>query len=328
MADGYYSEEEAQEILRLATRKATSEGGMSRDRLIEAAAEMGIDPADVLAAEKELRSKHEKVELREQYLVATRRKFFGSTTSLVGTSITLFGINYLTSGFHGIWSMWAIWPCGFMALGALKEGWEFLISRTPMGEEEFENWIARQRRKELFVQGQLSDPASPTTMQAAREICAEHGPDHRDHAIDAMHHQLGLRRRDAKTLVKVIYGERSPEVLASLAPVNPQSFIDIARAARDYHGDAKLSAIATVREKTGLGLAEAKALVDNVYREQSSVRQTPPNPPVSTYEAARQALAEAGPEHKLVAAHLLQQRTGIGIQEATDAIEAVVELSH
>jgi ribosomal protein L7/L12 len=327
MADGYYTDQEAQEILRLAARRDQADGGMSRERLIQAAAEMGIEPAAILAAESEVRAREEKNSLRKQYLEAKKRKFFGSTSSLVGTSIMLFGINYLTSGFHGLWSMWAIWPCGFMALGAAKEGWEFVTSRSAMGDEEFERWCAKNRRKQLFVEGHLTDLNSPTTQQAAREICAEYGPDHRDKSLEAIREQMGLDKKAAKYLVKTVYGEPT-WVVPAPGQTASQALWEIAVAARHEHGPAKLNAIKSVRDKTGLSLAATKDLVDSVYRNEKFNHLATPSAAVSTYEAARQAISEAGVDHKIVAIHLLQQRTGISIQEATDAVEAVLELSH
>jgi ribosomal protein L7/L12 len=271
MADRFYTENEAQEILRLATSRSASNGGMSRERLIEAAAEMGIDPTDIIAAEQDILARQAKADLRRRYAEATKREFLGGASHLVGISVLLFGINFLTmGGFHGIWSTWAIWPCGFMAINVLKEGWEYFASRTALGDGEFEKWCERQLEKDAKSQMKewtKTHPGQDYALIAARQAYAE----------------------------------------------NP---------------DAKLNAIKQLREKTGLGLKDAKDLIESLEREVRHGNLQRAAPAASTYEVARQALSEVGPERKYEAIDLVRARTGLGMREADEAVSAVLELSH
>ena len=278
MADRIYSDKEAQEILSLAARRAVSDGAMTRDRLIQAAAEMGIEPDMVLAAEREVLAKESKLELRREFVASRRKDFWGSLSSIGGTCLLLFGINFLTSGYHGIFSMWAIWPCGFMALSTLKHGVEYLTAATPLADNEFESWREHQKKKQKVSEWIDAHPDAAMSVKVARLSCVEFDAEHKDHAVDKVHRETGLPRRDAKDLVNAIYREQ-----AYGTPVS---------------SDPKWA-----------NLEKAK-------------------PAPSSYEAARKALDEVGPNRRLEAVELVRARTGLGVQEAEEAVQAVSELRH
>jgi ribosomal protein L7/L12 len=90
-------------------------------------------------------------------------------------------------------------------------------------------------------------------------------------------------------------------------------------------GDKKIEAIKVVREATGLGLKEAKDLVEAAERgepifppvvEQPTVERPllPPDWPEQVLELLRQG-------NKLEAIKLYRQETGVGLKEAKDAVE-------
>ena len=82
-------------------------------------------------------------------------------------------------------------------------------------------------------------------------------------------------------------------------------------------GDS-IGAIKLVREATGLGLKEAKDIVDEILRGNSvQVSAKAPSGPLPLDVV--QAL-KAG--HKIEAIKLLREQTGLGLKEAKDAVEA------
>jgi ribosomal protein L7/L12 len=84
------------------------------------------------------------------------------------------------------------------------------------------------------------------------------------------------------------------------------------------HGGKKIGAIKLYRERTGVGLKEAKDAVEALERGQSlPTRETVD----STMEAEVVRLLEGG--KKIEAIKVYRERTGVGLKEAKDAVEAV-----
>lgn len=86
----------------------------------------------------------------------------------------------------------------------------------------------------------------------------------------------------------------------------------------------KIEAIKLIRERFGLGLKEAKDLVDGLEQGKSTEFQVTfqPRTPLSIdYESEVRRLLAAG--NKIGAIKLIRQNTGIGLKEAKDAAEAM-----
>jgi len=73
MDERFYSDEQAQEILRLAARTSAGSGAISRSQLLETAAELGIQPAEVLQAEREF-FEHQALESDRKAFVKQKRR--------------------------------------------------------------------------------------------------------------------------------------------------------------------------------------------------------------------------------------------------------------
>ena len=85
----------------------------------------------------------------------------------------------------------------------------------------------------------------------------------------------------------------------------------------------KLEAIKLMREKTGMGLAEAKQAVEAIGREEAIV---PPAPGLAaTIERAQRMSEEvrrlAARGQKIEAIKLLREKSGIGLKEAKDLVD-------
>jgi ribosomal protein L7/L12 len=114
-----------------------------------------------------------------------------------------------------------------------------------------------------------------------------------------------------------------------LSALDDEAFRD--RVLGEIQGGRKIEAIKLVRERTRLGLAEAKALVDAVERGDASIDLD--LVPTSSLDNATVALNDPGLAARLVveiaagrkieAIKLLRERTGLGLKEAKDAIDAL-----
>ena len=145
----FYSEEEADQILRKAVENSVVTGAMTRERLLATAAELGISEDAILRAERELAERREEEEQKKaeaqdlkEYRAYRWRKAWSGLSGWVSTSILLLGFNYLTS--HTI--TWAIWPVGIWGLVELGHVVEALMSPTSRGEG-FERWRRRRSRR-------------------------------------------------------------------------------------------------------------------------------------------------------------------------------------
>ena len=113
-----------------------------------------------------------------------------------------------------------------------------------------------------------------------------------------------------------------------------------ARVLDEIEAGRKIEAIRLVRERTRLGLADAKALVEalasgdtsvdlTLARETLSSRQGELAPSVDLAletlapDLAAQLVLELAAGRKIEAIKLLRERTGLGLKEARDAIDAL-----
>jgi ribosomal protein L7/L12 len=105
-----------------------------------------------------------------------------------------------------------------------------------------------------------------------------------------------------------------------------------ARVLREIEAGRKIEAIRIVRERTRLGLADAKALVDalaagddgvDLALARQSVGDDVAQVALDDPELAAQLVLELAAGRKLEAIKLLRERTGLGLKEAKDAIEAL-----
>lgn len=79
----------------------------------------------------------------------------------------------------------------------------------------------------------------------------------------------------------------------------------------------KIEAIRRYREQTGADLAAAKAAVEALQRDE------PPAPPAEDSPDAAEIVALLQGGKKIEAIKLYRQRTGVGLKEAKDAVEAL-----
>lgn len=153
MSEGFEplkSDEDVEEILRLAVRGTTADRGSLRDRLKMSAEELGI-PADALAeAEKEwlLRKRSEADRLDE----ALDRKLFkkiqvGEFISHLGAYLAINGFLFWLDFRKGNDIDWAIWPILGWGIAIVIHLFK-LFGTDKETDREFQRW-RKKRRKQL-----------------------------------------------------------------------------------------------------------------------------------------------------------------------------------
>ncbi|MBI1756985.1 MAG: 2TM domain-containing protein [Fimbriimonas ginsengisoli] len=140
----YYNEEEAEQILKLAAANQGIQGPLSRERLIETAAELGISPQAVEAAEQQfaLRQTHD-AEMRE-FVNVQRRGFYSDFTTYLIVNGFFVGQQLLRHGNLG----WTAYMLGGWGIGIAFHA-RSTFDRNSIGfRRAFDQWKARQKARE------------------------------------------------------------------------------------------------------------------------------------------------------------------------------------
>ncbi len=173
MTDGqtFYDEDEAETILRLAARHSGLEGGMTRERLLATAEELGISPAAVEAAEREIRGAREVDALRKEYEAEVRRGHWSEVSSWLRGSVVLFGINLIIEGFQlgPLADFWCVWPIGIWGFVLVGRMIERAVTHRVAGEERFQQWRARRERRKARGAGHGLERRVETLVEDALE---------------------------------------------------------------------------------------------------------------------------------------------------------------
>jgi hypothetical protein len=201
----HYNDTDAEEILRIASRDSAL-GGMSRDRLMQTAAELGISPDAVLRAEEQMvkereanRVKAEDELLRTQYDQQRRRRFLTEFLTYVGVNAGLIGI-WAMSGASYFWPGWVLvgWGIGVVT--------DFVKTFFDTDEAKFQRWKKRTHNK--LASAKSSDQARPML----DDITAT-GDITKIEAIKELRERLSIDLREAKNLADT-YEQEHPGVFS------------------------------------------------------------------------------------------------------------------
>lgn len=140
----------------------------------------------------------------------------------------------------------------------------------------------------------------------------------RSAAIRAYAAHTGLSIEAARDTLDAIMSGQIPVESLVTNPA-PSVNVDDALEAALRAGN-KIEAIKLYREKTGLGLAEAKSAIDAMMNGATAPPLPPRAAPVNL-DAAIQNAVRAG--QKIEAIKLYREKTGLGLKEAKDAIDAL-----
>jgi hypothetical protein len=176
-----YTQEEAERILRLAADQDPE--GISRPRLVEMAAELGVSPEQVAAAEDELRTQErERQQLRIRRLRDLRER---ATLYVIGTGALVAADILLNRTVT--WSYWLILVWG-IALGGRAA--RVYLSSPERREREYRRWKDDRARH----------PLSDEYRRALDEIFTRF-PGQKLQAVREMRDRFGLDLREAKDVV-------------------------------------------------------------------------------------------------------------------------------
>lgn len=138
MAERFYDEEEAEAILRLAAGRAS--GGMSWERLLSMAAELGIPPDAVEEAEKAIAVQRQDHNLRSEYDRHVRHEFASHLISYIIVNTFLVVLNLVTSP-HTFWVAWVLMGWG---IGLAFHFASTFLKNSDNYESEFVKWKAKR----------------------------------------------------------------------------------------------------------------------------------------------------------------------------------------
>lgn len=145
MADSshrFYEEDEAEQILKLAATLSSSTGAMSRERLLQTAAELGITPEAVELAETQFATQKQLARERKQFDLEQRREF----NSFVLTFFVITGALLALNIFTGAHFLWAFWLSGLMLIGIAFEAVETFVRGSQAYQEAFAKWKSKRDR--------------------------------------------------------------------------------------------------------------------------------------------------------------------------------------
>lgn len=139
------SDEDVDEILKLALRRQDGSDGDLRSRLADAAQELGISDQALRDAEEEyLREKADTQEFLE-FKSRRRRELREHVFAYVIVNAMLVAINLFTTSGR---LTWAVWPILGWGIGVAFHAWSALNSDSEGFQEEFEQFRSKRARND------------------------------------------------------------------------------------------------------------------------------------------------------------------------------------
>jgi hypothetical protein len=199
----FYDDSEAEEILRRAVSTTSTAGGMSRDSLLQAAAELGVSAEAVDRAAAEVVREREEKELVVQFRRHQR-------TELVGHAVTYLAVNLGFILFMGFkpWMWWMIGPWG---LGLLGDIWQTFAIHSNDHQKEFEKW-KRNRAGRRVLDSPIAGLGTASDISGALdEYFLAHDPGSKLEAVRFVRERSGLGLKEAKQAVDTYYANQGWE---------------------------------------------------------------------------------------------------------------------
>jgi 2TM domain/Ribosomal protein L7/L12 C-terminal domain len=193
----FFDDSEAEEILRRAVSGTPTMGGMSRESLLQAAAELGVSPEAVDRAAAEVVREREEKDLLAQFRRHQRSDF-------VGHLLTYLAVNggfILFMGFQP-WMWWMIGPWGLGLLGDLRQ--TFAINSSDHFKE-FEKWKRRRNGRKVLDSPIAGLGSASDVSGALDEYFLSHDPNAKLEAIKYVRERTGFGLKEAKDAVDTYY---------------------------------------------------------------------------------------------------------------------------
>ena len=191
-----YSEQEAEQILRAAAQKSAGGGDISRDRLLQMAAEAGIEPEHVLKAELEIAASREDAQLNEEY----RRKMRSAYLSELSSSISVVAVCtaiwfFSTQGTGYFWPMWVVLGVGIGLVSAFAPQ---MLPNTLVYQAGLEKYKSTRRTKR-------TPSKESEQIRALLEDYVAVDPKNKIGAIRLVRERTGMGLKEAKEEVESYY---------------------------------------------------------------------------------------------------------------------------
>ncbi|MGF1497269.1 MAG: 2TM domain-containing protein [Elainellaceae cyanobacterium] len=167
-----YDEDAVQQILRLALMRQGQAGDLTRSQLIEIAQDLGISPANLLAAEEEWQTLQEEQRDRQEFERYRRQQLRHSVAKFAIVNSFLVASNLLIS--HALnWSTYVLLGWGLVLS---LQTWRTFQTEGDDYDRAFRRWRLRQQIgqsfKALSERFKLSPATRPTTSSHASSATA------------------------------------------------------------------------------------------------------------------------------------------------------------
>jgi hypothetical protein len=190
----FYSEQEAHEILELAARNE-GVGGVSRDSLLQTAAELGISPDAVLAAEEKYHEDRRSLREEKEFKGYRRRQFFDALSGYIVVNSILLAINLLKSP-GSLWSLYIIFGWG---VGMLFYTRSTFFPRAEEYRADFEKWRLRRSLARSDVDTVI------------RDVIRSRSDSDRVKIVTQVRDRTGIELDEARLAVENYYARRKEE---------------------------------------------------------------------------------------------------------------------
>lgn len=200
----FYSDEEANEILKLASQQGHSESGMSRDSLLQAAAELGISATDLAAAERQVIEQRQSKNDLAEFDRFQRSEFFEHLMTYLILNGFMVGINFFTAGHRISWALFVILGWG---IGIAFDAYGTFARSSASYRDDFENWKRRRDKRAKKAAEKASG-----TYDAVLDGLILQGATTKIDAIKALREQSDLSLAESKAAVEE-YLARKPGAL-------------------------------------------------------------------------------------------------------------------
>lgn len=139
-----YRQEEVQQILQLAIARQSQSGELTREQLVEIAADLGISLSELQTAEREWLVQREEQQEQQLFNRDRQGKFRQHLTKYAITNLFLIVLNLMGSG-ELTWSLYFLLAWG---LGLSLDGWKAYQMHGEQYEYAFQKWRRKRQLKQ------------------------------------------------------------------------------------------------------------------------------------------------------------------------------------
>ncbi|NJK60596.1 MAG: Pr2TM family membrane protein [Oscillatoriales cyanobacterium SM2_1_8] len=157
-----YSDQEVQEILQRAlARRAQGSDRLSRERVQEIAAELGVSEAEYCQAEQEWQRQRGENQLAQTFATQKRRRFRDGLVRFAIVNAFLMSLDFW--GHHRL--SWSVYPLLGWGLGMALDAWVTFNPQNPTYQKQFTAWKEQYERERAIATA--TETATKTALKLA-----------------------------------------------------------------------------------------------------------------------------------------------------------------